>query len=91
MKVYSVPVNLPHPDTEPEETKAAMRILRQMRGLIGFCPHDTGNTLIVFNGIEHARAAKWKLEEFTNTPLSIIEGTLSADMKKLDCHREIPD
>ena len=91
MKVWSVPVMLPDPEKEPEQTRAAMRFLRMMKGLEGFCPHESGNTLIVFSSIESARAAKWKLEEFTEAPLAIIEGTLSADRKKLNCTRRVYD
>ena len=68
-----------------------MKILQTMRGLTGFCPHDSGNSLIVFDRIENARAAKWKLEEFTNCKLELIEGTLSEDRKKLNCNRVVKD
>ena len=91
MKTWSVPAKLPNPEKEPEQTQSAMRLLRTMRGLIGFCPHDSGNTLIVFDTIESARAAKWKLEEFTTTKLEIIEGTLSEDRKKLNVNRVVHD
>lgn len=91
MKTWGVPVNLPNPEKEPEQTQNAMRLLRVMRGLMGFCPHESGNTLIVFDTIENARAAKWKLEEFTEAKLEIIEGTLSEDRKKLNVNRVVYD
>ena len=87
MKTWGVPVNLPNPEKEPEQTQNAMRLLRVMRGLMGFCPHESGNTLIVFDTIENARAAKWKLEEFSAVGLHIIEGKLMEDGKTLDLHK----
>lgn len=91
MKVWCVPVKLPDPEKEPAETQAATRFLSIIKGLEGFAPHKSGNTLLLFKEIENARAAKWKLEEFTTNPLEIIEGILSEDGKKLDCHRVVKD
>jgi len=89
MKVWCVPVRLPgEDDTEGREN--ATRFLNTLKGLQGFCPHESGATLLVFDKIESARAAEWKLEEFTPEHLDIIEGTLTADKKKLDLHRVLP-
>lgn len=86
MKAWCVPVNLPGEDDKAGK-EGALRFLKTLNGLKGICPHESGNTLLVFDRIESARAAKWKLEEFTPVRLDIIEGTLSADEKKLDCKK----
>lgn len=91
MKVWGVPVNFPDPDKEPEQAEAATRFLKTMKGLKGICPHEKGIVLLVFDAVENARAAKWKLEEFATIKLDIIEGTLSEDAKKLNCHRVLHD
>ena len=90
MKVWCVPVTLPGED-DTAGREGALRFLKSLNGLKGFCPHESGNTLLVFDRIESARAAKWKLEEFTPVPLTLIEGTLSEDNGKLDCHRVLKD
>lgn len=91
MKVWGVPVNFPNPEKEPEQADAAMKFLQRMKGIKGFCPHESGNMVIVFERLEDARAAKWKLEEFAPVPLSIIEGTITKDGKKLNCNRVLKD
>lgn len=87
MKVWCVPVNLPDAEKEPEQAEAAARFFRQMKGLLGVCPMPEGRACIVFDRIENARAAKWKLEEFSEIGLHIIEGTLTDDGKKLNCNK----
>ena len=89
MKVWCVPVNFPNPEKEPEQAEAATRFLRTMNGLTGVCPHESGNVLLVFSGLEDARQAKWKLEEFSQIPLEIIEGTWTEDGKKLNCNKVV--
>lgn len=87
MKAWGIPANIPDPGKEPEQAQAAFRFLSAIKGICGFCPHESGNTLIVFDNIEHARAAKWKLEEFCTVPLAIIEGSLTDDNKTFNCYR----
>ena len=89
MKVYSVPVDLPDPEKEPEQAEAAVKFLKGLKGLKGVCPHKTGGMLLCFHEIGDARAAKWKLEEFTNGELPIIEGTVTNDGKTLNCGKVI--
>ena len=88
MKVFCVPVNFPNPETEPEQAEAAKRFISTMGGLAGMTfNRDSGMVVLAFNSIETARAAKWKLEEFSTVGLHIIEGTLTKDGKKLDLHK----
>lgn len=87
MKVWCIPVNFPNPEEEPEQAEAATKFLKTMNGIKGFCPIEGGKFVIVFGSIESARAAKWKLEEFAEISLPIIEGTVSADGKRLDCKK----
>ena len=90
MKVWCVPTNFPDPEKEPEQAEAARRFIGHMNGLRGMSMQN-GVMLLTFAEIGHARAAKWKLEEFCSTRLEIIEGVLSEDNKKLDLHRLIFD
>ena len=87
MKVWGIPVKLPDPKEEPKQAQAVMRFLWSANGFCGFCPHESGNTLLVFQSIASARTAKWRMEEFTDEPLVIMEGTLSDDLKTLDCKK----
>lgn len=89
MKIYSVPANFPNPETEPEQAEAATKFLKTLKGLKGICPHKSGGILLCFHEIGDARAAKWKLEEFTNDELPIIEGTVTKDGKTLNCTKVI--
>ena len=73
MKVWCVPISVPHPEKEPEQAEAALKFIRTLKGLTGLCPHN-GLVVLTFKEHEDARAAKWKLEEFSNR-LEIIEGT----------------
>ena len=87
MKVWGIPVNFPNPEKEIEQAEAAVKFLETLKGLHGFCPHESGLMLVVFTRLEDARAAKWKLEEFAEVKLPLIEGTISEDGKKLDCKK----
>ena len=85
MKVWGIPVNFPNPDEEPEAAEAAVKFIKAMKGVHGICPHKSGLILIVFPALEDARAAKWKLEEFTDVDLPVIEGNIDDDGKTLNC------
>lgn len=87
MKVWCIPVNFPNPEKEPEQAEAATRFLRGMKGITGFCPVKGGMVALVFGSLENARAAKWKMEEFTDVSIPIIEGAISKDGKTLDCRK----
>ena len=88
MKVWCVPVNFPNPETEPEQADVARAFIGQMKGLKGVSMNaESGMVILAFGEIENARAAKWKLEEFSPVGLHIIEGVLTADGKKLDLHK----
>lgn len=91
LKVWCVPVTLPNPEEEPEQAAAAVRFMKTFKGLHGISKHETGPMLLCFTEIENARAAKWKLEEFTDCGLPIIEGTVTEDGKKLNCSRVLKD
>ena len=84
MKVWCVPVNFPDPEEQPEQAEAATKFLKMLPGLWGICPHENGLALLTFQGRENARVAKWKLEEFSQIGLEIIEGTVSKDGKTLN-------
>ena len=73
MKVWCVPVSFPNPEKEPEQAEAARKFIATLKGLTGICPHE-GLMVLTFTEKEDARAAKWKLEEYSNR-LEIIEGT----------------
>ena len=89
MKVWCVPVNFPNPEHEPEQAKAARRFIDTMKGLTGVSINrDSGMLVLAFGEIENARAAKWKLEEFSPVGLHIIEGTLT-DGKKLNLNKVV--
>ena len=88
MKVWCVPVNFPNPETEPEQAEAAKNFIGTLGGLSGMTfNRDSGMVVLAFNSIETARAAKWKLEEFSAVGLHIIEGKLTEDGKTLDLHK----
>ena len=89
MKVWCVPVNLPDAEKEPKQAEAAARFMRYMKGLLGVCPMPDGNAVLAFDTRQNARAAKWRLEEFSPVRLEIIEGTLTDDGKTLNCNRVI--
>ena len=91
MKVWCVPVNFPNPEEEPEQAEAATRFLKTLAGLWGICPHENGLVLLTFQGRESARAAKWKLEEFSQIGLEIIEGTITQDGKTLNLNKVVKE
>ena len=93
MKVWSVPVNFPNPEKEPEQAKAAVSFISMLPGLKGICPHSEGMVLLAFDAIENARTAKWKLEEFTDADLPLIEGTLTTEngKQKLNCNKVLKE
>ena len=88
MKVWSVPVNLPDPEKEPKEAEAANAFIGSLKGVKGVCPNQDV-FLLVFGSIEDARAAKWRIEEFAPCSLPLIEGSLSADGKTLNCTKVV--
>ena len=73
MKVWCIPVNFPNPEKDSEQAEAALKFIKTLKGLTGLCPHN-GIVVLTFKEKEDARAAKWKLEEYSNR-LEIIEGT----------------
>ena len=89
MKVWCLPINFPNPDKEPEQAEAAKRFLKTLKGLTGFSTNEGGMIILTFSEIENARAAKWKLEEFSPVGLHIIEGTLTEEGQKLNLNRVI--
>ena len=89
MKVWCLPINFPNPDKEPEQAEAAKRFLKTLKGLTGFSTNESGMIILTFSEIENARAAKWKLEEFSPVGLHVIEGTLTEEGKKLNLNRVI--
>lgn len=89
MKVWCLPINFPNPDKEPEQAEAAKRFLKTLKGLTGFSTNESGMIILTFSEIENARAAKWKLEEFSPVGLHIIEGTLTEEGQKLNLNRVI--
>ena len=91
MKVWCVPVNFPNPEEEPEQAEAANKFLKTIPGLFGICPHETGLAVLVFKDRKYARLAKWKLEEFSQIGLSIIEGTITEDGKTLNLNRVVKE
>lgn len=93
MKVWCVPVSMPNPEKEPEQVKAALAFLHHMTGIKGICPHSEGMLLLAFDEIENARKAKWKLEEYTDVSLPLIEGNMRQKDGKnvLDCKRVVKE
>ncbi len=88
VKVWCLPINFPNPDTEPEQAEAARKFIQRLNGLRGVSVNqDSGMMILAFGEVEHARSAKWKLEEFSPVGLHIIEGTLTEDGKRLDLRR----
>ena len=88
MKVWCLPINFPNPEKEPEQAEAARKFIQRLNGLRGMSINrDSGMVILTFGEIENARAAKWKLEEFSPVGLHIIEGRLSDDGKRLDLHK----
>ena len=82
MKVWCIPVNAPRPDEAPEQAEAARRFLSILPGLKGVSVEkETGLMVLTFFELEHARSAKWKLEEFTPVRLEIIEGILDNEQR----------
>ena len=84
MKVWCVPAKFPDPDEQPEQAEAAVKFLSTLKGLHGLSMSENGVMIISFTEKSNALSAKWKLEEFADAPLPIIEGVVSADGKKLD-------
>ena len=91
MKVWSVPVNFPDPEKEPEQAEAARKFIGMLKGLKGVTMHEKGIMLLTFLKKEDARQAKWKLEEFSTVRLEIIEGTLTEDSAELRLNRLLKD
>ena len=90
MKVWCLPINFPNPDKEPEQAEAARKFLTALKGLQGVSMNkDSGMMILTFTEIENARAAKWKLEEFSPVGLHVIEGTLTDDNKRLRLNKVV--
>ena len=87
MKVWSIPVRLPNPEAQPEQAQAAAKFIHSFKGLFGVTPHESGMMLLSFTDKADARAAKWKLEEFSTAHVDLIEGTVSDDGKTLNLNR----
>ena len=87
MKAWCVPVNFPNPGEQPEQAEAARAFIGNLNGLKGVSMGENGIMLLTFFAKEDARAAKWKLEEFSPARLEIIEGTMSNDGKTLNLNR----
>ena len=90
MKVWCIPVNFPNPEKEPEQAEAARKFIAHMKGLHGMSVQD-GLVVLTFSEKEDARAAKWKLEEFSPVALHMIEGTLTEDNRKLNLNRVVSE
>ena len=91
LKAWCVPVNFPNPEEQPEQAEAARKFIQMFKGMHGLCPQKNGMVLLVFTEKEDARAAKWKLEEFADFRLPIIEGIVSEDGQKLSCRKVLND
>lgn len=89
MKVWSIPVRLPNPDEKPEQAQAAARFIHSFKGLYGVTPHESGMTLLTFTDKADARAAKWKLEEFSMAHVDLIEGTVADNGQTLNLNRVV--
>ena len=86
MKVYCLPINLPDPEKEPAQAQAAGLFIGPLKGLVCVAQAE-GNSVLAFESIENARAAKWRLEEYNATGLEIIEGRMTRDGKQVDLHK----
>lgn len=86
MKVWCLPINLPDPETEPEQARAAGMFIGSLKGLKGVCKAE-GCDVLAFDSIEGARGAKWRLEEYNATGLEIIEGRMTRDGKQVSLQR----
>ena len=86
MKVWCLPINLPDPEKEPAQAQAAGHFIGSLRGLMCVA-HSDSNSVLAFESIETARAAKWRLEEYNATGLEIIEGRMTRDGKRVDLHK----
>ena len=91
MKVWSIPVRFPNPEEKPEQAQAATRFIQTLKGLHGITPHESGMVLLSFQDKADARAAKWKLEEFSTAKVDMIEGTVSDDGKTLNLNRVLKE
>ena len=86
MKVYCLPINLPDPEKEPAQAQAAGQFIGSLRGLVCVANAE-GHSVLAFESIEYARAAKWRLEEYNATGLEIVEGRMTRDGKRVDLHK----
>ena len=86
MKVWCLPINLPDPETEPEQARAAGMFIGSLKGLKGVYKAE-GCDVLAFDSIECARGAKWRLEEYNATGLEIIEGRMTRDGKQVSLQR----
>ena len=86
MKVYCLPINLPDPEKEPAQAQAAGLFIGPLKGWVCVAQAE-GNSVLAFESIENARAAKWRLEEYNATGLEIIEGRMTRDGKQVDLHK----
>lgn len=86
MKVWCLPINLPDPEKEPAQAQAAGLFVGSLKGLVCVAQAE-GNSVLAFESIENARAAKWRLEEYNATGLKIIEGRMTRDGKQVDLHK----
>ena len=77
------------PPKESTLPSAAERV-KALKGLQGVSMNkDSGMMILTFTEIENARAAKWKLEEFSPVGLHVIEGTLTDDNKRLRLNKVV--
>ena len=86
MKVYCLPIDLPDPEKEPAQAQAAGQFIGSLKGLVCVAQAE-GNSVLTFDTIENARAAKWRLEEYNATGLEIVEGRMTRDGKRVDLHK----
>ena len=86
MKVWCLPINLPDPEKEPEQAQAAGRFVGSLKGLVCVAQAEE-HSVLAFESIETARAAKWRLEEYNATGLEIVEGRMTRDGKRVDLHK----
>lgn len=60
-KCYTIAIpNLPNPVTHPALAKKTARFLKKCEGLLGVHPHYPEGTILFFDTLENAKAARWK-------------------------------
>jgi hypothetical protein len=91
-----LPINLPDTEKEPAQARAAGLFIGSLKGVVCVCSSENWEiisqdpvSVLAFDSIESARAAKWRFEEYNATGLEIMEGRLSRDGKRVDLHRVI--